>query len=183
MFSASRTARPARRAVIARTLLAAMLLLVLLAGVVPLSSFASQHECGMACCIGKPAHMAGSCSVHLGEEEEEAEPPAEMDEAHSAHDGHMAHQHGATAATTNPSSGNQGAGLRSSSAHHSTSKKESARRTSVVSQTAITKPCSPDCAAAASAYSQVRRPRDPAQLSVSARPRPPTLLVQVWYLS
>jgi len=159
-----------------------MLLLALLAGVVPLSSLASSHECGMACCVGKPSHMAGSCSVSLSDEEEEAEPPAaDMDDEHAAHAGHAGHMSGATA-SANPSSLHHSAGQKSS-AHPSTSKKESVRRAGVASQGAMQKPCSPDCAAAASAYSQVRRPRDPSQLALSLRPRPPTLCLRVRYLS
>jgi hypothetical protein len=183
LFSVSRHASPARKSVFARTILAAMLLLVLLASIVPFSSLASSHECGMACCIGKPSHMAGSCSTDLGEEEQETEePPAELNEEHSAHAGHMMHGSSATAAPANSSSKHQGAG-RHSSAHRSTSKKESARRVGVVSQAAMQKPCSPECAAAASASSQVRRPRDPLQLALSARVRPTTLRFQVGYLS
>jgi hypothetical protein len=183
LFSASRHASPARKSIFARTILAAMLVLVLLAGVVPFSSLASSHECGMACCVGKPSHMAGSCSTNLGDEEQEeaGEPPAELDEEQSAHDGHMMHPPSATKHAANPSSTHQGAGPHSS-AHRSTSKKESARRPSVVSQAMMQTPCSPDCAAA-SAYSQVRRPRDPLQLALNARPGPQTLRFQVGYLS
>jgi hypothetical protein len=159
-----------------------MLVLVLLAGVIPFSSLASSHECGMACCVGKPSHMAGSCSVDLGDEEQEAEPSVEAEEEQSAHDGHMMHPASTTAATANSSSRHHGAGLHSS-AHHSTSKREPARRASVASQAMIRTPCSPECAAAASAYSQVRRPRDPSQLALNARPRPPTPSFQVGYFS
>ena len=182
LLSALRHVSPARKSIVARTILAVMLVLVLLAGVVPFSSLASSHECGMACCVGKPSHMAGSCSTHLGNEEQEAEPPAEADEEQSAHARHMRHPASTPAATANSSSGHHGAGLHSS-AHRSTSKKAPVRKASVASQAMIRTPCSPDCAAAASCYSQVRRPRDPSQVALSARPRPPTLCFQVAYLS
>ena len=136
------------RTSIARILLATMLTLVLLAGVIPFSSLASSHECGMACCAGKPSHMAGSCSTAFSTEEEAA-----PDDEHSAH-GHAMHLSGAA---------------KHSSAHHSTSGVKSTRKPSVASPAALTTPCSPECAAAAPGYSQVRRPRAPASLVVAAR--------------
>lgn len=148
----SRLASITARASIARIVLALMLALVVLAGVVPPGSFASSHECGMACCAGKPSHMAGSCSTALGESEAEA--PDEQGDEHSAH-GHAAH------------------GAQHSSAHHS-SRKDS-RRTPSVASRVLTKPCSPECAAAAFNSSQVRRPRHAASIVVKAQPRPSTV--------
>jgi len=129
------------------------LALVVLAGVVPTGSFASSHECGMACCAGKSPHTAGSCSTALGGDEHEAEAPDEQGDEHSAH-GHAAH------ASDHPS------------AHHSTRK--DSRRTASVAVKALTKPCSPECAAAAFNSSQVRRPRHAASVVVKVQPRPPT---------
>jgi hypothetical protein len=147
-----------------------MLVLVLLAGVVPFSPLSASHECSMACCVGKPPHMAGSCSVTFVSEEQ-AEPSAEPGEEDSAHDGHMAHSTGATSQAVASIEHHAAAGP--SSSHHSKSAgKESLRARSVAAQ-AITTPCSPECAAA-STFSQVRRPRDPALISLDARPRPPT---------
>jgi hypothetical protein len=145
-----------RRTSIARILLATMLILVVLVGVVPFSSLASSHECGMACCAGKPSHMAGSCSTAFSTEEE-AEEPAEPDDEHSAH-GHIMHESGEA---------------KHSSVHHSTSGVKSTQKPSIAPPAALTTPCSPECAAAALGYSQVRRPRAPASLIVATRLYPP----------
>jgi hypothetical protein len=171
LLSASRLVSTFRTWAIARITLAVMLTFVLLAGVVPLSSFsASSHECGMACCAGKPSHMAGACSVAFSTEEEAEAPPA-PDEEHSAHN-HSQHSTGATSETT--ASVQQHGAAKASPAQHSTSRVTSPPAASVASQ-AMTTPCSPECAAAATlSSSQGRRPRELASLTVSLRPRPPT---------
>jgi hypothetical protein len=124
----------------------------------------------MACCAGKPSHMAGSCSTAFSTEEE-AETPPEPDVEHSAH-GHIAHESGEVSAT-GASAKHHGA-AKHSSAHHSSSGVKSTRTASVASPAALTTPCSPECAAAASGYTQVRRPRAPASLAIISKPRPPT---------
>ncbi|HJU56308.1 MAG TPA: hypothetical protein VJ715_17120 [Pyrinomonadaceae bacterium] len=152
----SRQASVTARASIARIVLALMLALVVLAALAPPGSFASSHECGMACCVGKSPHMAGSCNSGLGDDESEAQAPD--DEGDDRSDGHAAH------------------GSKHSSAHHAThATKESRRRTTSVSSRALTKPCSPECAAAAFSSSQVRRPRHAASIVVKAQPRPSTI--------
>jgi hypothetical protein len=156
--------------------LAGVLLLVLLAGAVPFSSLASSHECTMSCCVGKPAHLAGSCSTALGDDAEAESPAREEGEeedvaAEAAHgDHHMMRESGesaaaapATKATEHPEAAT------GHSAHHSTSGRKSPQSSSVASQAAMTTPCSAECAAAATLYSQVRRPRDPASSAISAR--------------
>ena len=155
MLSRLRPASPIRTS-IARIVLALMLALVVLANVVPPGSFASSHECGMACCAGKPSHMAGSCSTALGDGETEAEAHDEQGDEHSTH-GHAAH------------------GAKHSSAHHSTHATKDSRRTPSVTVRTLTKPCSPECAAAAFSSSQVRRPRHAASIVVKAQPRPSTV--------
>lgn len=169
MLSASRLVSTFRTRAIARITLAVMLTFALLAGVVPLSSFSSSaHECGMACCVGKPSHLAGACSTSLGTEEE-AETPPEPDEEHSAQD-HSGHHPGASSeikASVQPHGAEE-----TSSAHHSTSKVKSPLAKSVASQ-AVTTPCSPECAAATPGSSQGRRARDLASLAIRLRLRPP----------
>lgn len=172
MLSVSRPTSPALKS-LARITLATMLLLVLLAGAVPFSSLSSSHECGMACCAGKPSHMAGSCSTALIDEEHEAETPAEPnddDDAHSAH-GHNMRLSGATSQADTSNKLHQSTG-RTSARYLKSGIKESPPTASVHSQ-AMTTPCSPECAAA-SVSTQVRRPRDPAAASINLRPRPPT---------
>ena len=155
-----------------------MLALVVLAGVVPFSSLSSSHECGMACCAGKPPHLAGSCSTRLGNEEQ-AETPAQSNEEHSAHSTHT-HSSGATFKTT--ATPKRRGAAKPSSTHHPASGREATRTASVSSQAMLAAPCSPACAAATLPYSQVRRPRNPASLAVVTRPRPPTLSFIVHHL-
>jgi hypothetical protein len=174
LLSVLRPANTARTS-IARIILATMLLLVMLAGAVPFNSLSSSHECGMACCVGKPSHMAGSCAVALGDEEQAEETPAEPSAEQTAHSSHATHSangdsHEAVAPTKH-----QGA-AKHPSAHHSKSGAEEPTRTASIASQAITTPCSPECAAAASASTQVRRPRDPASSSIAARPCPTTIL-------
>lgn len=171
LLSVSRPANTARTS-IARIILAAMLMLVVLAGAVPFSSLSSSHECGMACCIGKPSHMAGSCSVELGNEEQ-AETPAEPSGEQTAHSDHAMHLSGEDSPEAVASTEHQEAAKHPVTHHSKSGAEESTRTVSIASQ-AITTPCSTECAAAASASTQVRRPRDPASVSVSERPRPPT---------
>lgn len=176
MLSASRHLRPLRTGAlaIARITLALLLLVVLLAGVLPLGSLASAHECGMACCAGKPAHMAGSCSVAFETEEDaDAETPAAPVEEHSSHHHHAAHSSAATPATQGADQADHAA--KKSSAHHSKGSVKSSHKERVVTAKTMTTPCSPGCAAAASfGSSQGRRPRELASLVITLKPRAPT---------
>jgi hypothetical protein len=151
-----------------------MLMLVVLAGAVPFSSLASSHECGMACCIGKPSHLAGSCSVELGDEEQVDETSAEQSDEQTTHSDHAMHLSGGDSQTV--ASTKHQAAAKQPVAHHSKSGAKESTRTARTASQAMTTPCSPECAAAASASTQVRRPRDPASAVVALRPRPPTLL-------
>ncbi|HKR01401.1 MAG TPA: hypothetical protein VJT09_12060, partial [Pyrinomonadaceae bacterium] len=152
------------RSALARIFLAVTLVLVLLAGVAPLGSLSASHECAMACCAGKPPHMAGSCSIaFITEAEQENDATGDESTAgHAAHDGVAHHAHASDA--KNPSS------------HHSTHRKSSPGRASVAPQALTTTHCSPECAAAASASTQLRRPRDAAALSGTVKPPAPALL-------
>ncbi len=172
MLSVSRPAKTARKS-IARIILAAMMMLVVLAGAVPFSSLSSSHECGMACCTGKPSHLAGSCSTALGDEEQ-MEATAEPGDEQTTHNSHAGH-HSSGDSQTVASTGHHET-AKPNQAHHSKSGAKESLRTARIASQAITTPCSTECAAAASASTQVRRPRDPASSSIAARPRPPTLL-------
>lgn len=170
LFSRSPTPRPARIS-IARVILATMLTLVLLSSVAPLSSLSTSHECQMACCAGKPSHTSGSCSVAFATDEQN-ESADEPQQEHATH-GDVHDVSGSTSETT-ASSGHH------TTKHHSPRKSlptnEYSRILNVVSQT-ITSPCSPECPAAASAPTQLRRPRDAGAMSLTDRPRPPTLVL------
>jgi hypothetical protein len=169
--------RPIRPAGIsfARTILAAMLALVLLSGVAPLDTLSRSHQCHMACCAGKSPHAEGSCSVAFATETQEEEQPAgEQVEEHATHSQHS-HQHAASQPSEIASSDNDA--LMRQTAQHPSSGKKSSRTLNVASQ-AMTTPCSRECAAAAtSASTQLPRPRDAAAMSVSGNPRPPTLAI------
>ena len=132
-----------------------MLVIVLLAGVAPFTSLTSSHECGMACCVGKPSHLAGSCSTALGADEE-AEPPSDPDIQHSEH-GHTTHAEAAASRTTVP--GKHLHSAKTYSARHSKGG-TTPQRMAVVASRAMTTPCSQECAAAATASTQLRRPRE-----------------------
>src|SRR5690242_12680598 len=74
---------------VARIIIATALTLTLLSSIIQPGLASSHHLCTMACCLGKPPHEAGSCSVaFLAEEEPEASGDQEQD--HSLH-GHMQH--------------------------------------------------------------------------------------------
>jgi hypothetical protein len=175
--------RPASlaRTSLARIFLAAMLMIVLLAGAIPFSSLASSHECGMACCVGKPSHMAGSCSTALGDEEQ-AKAPAEPGDEHRAHGQHHASHSSDETPQPVASTGHQGA-AKHPSAHHSKSGAEESKLAARIASRVLTTPCSPQCAAAAAASMQVRRPREQAVTAVAARLRPPSLLFFAGHLS
>jgi hypothetical protein len=164
-----RSTRPARIS-FARTILATMLTLMLLSGVAPLSSLSRSRQCRMACCAGKSPHAEGSCSVAFATEtqEEPLEGQVEEQAAHSQH----SHQHAASATPEKIASSDHDA-----AEHHTaqppSSGKKSSRALNVASQ-AMTTPCSPECAAAASASTQLPRPRDAGAMSAAGNPRPPT---------
>lgn len=173
MLSLSRPTKTARKS-IARIILATMMMLVVLAGAVPFSSLSSSHECGMACCVGKPSHLAGSCSVELGNAEQ-AETPVEPSDEQTTHSGHAMHLSGEDSPEAIASTERHGT-AKPHQAHHSKSDAKESRRTARIASQAITTPCSTECAAAASASTQGRRPRDSASAIVAVKPRPPTLL-------
>lgn len=169
MSLALRPANPARAA-IPRIVLAVMLALALLSGIAPLNalSSSSSHECNMSCCLSKSPHAAGSCSVAFASDEE-AKTPDESDYEMTAHRGHAEH----ISQTIASHEGHKPA--KQSSAHHSSTGKATSQRASVRAQ-ALTKPCAPECAAAAAPLStQMRRPRDPAAQAFAGKPRPAIL--------
>ncbi|HEV2911850.1 MAG TPA: hypothetical protein VGX92_00920 [Pyrinomonadaceae bacterium] len=164
-------------AFITRIVLAAMLALALLAGVAPFDTLSSAQEtCTMSCCAGKPTHRSGSCSAafagaHSGEREVSAE-----------------HEHSGAVQTPADSTVivEAASPLCGTEAAHSTKKdaapsqhrsRHASRSAARVIAHVLTTPCSPECAAvAASAFAQVRRPRDAAAtLTSNSRPRPPNL--------
>jgi hypothetical protein len=175
LLSSLRPIRPARIS-FARIILATMLALVLLSGVAPLNTLSRSHQCHMACCAGKSPHAEGSCSVTFATAtQEEEETPNEQVEEHAAHSQHT-HQHASSAPSEKIASSDNDASMRQT-AQHTSSGKKSSRTLNVASQ-AMTTPCSPECAAAAtSASTQLPRPRDAAAMSMAGNPRPPPLSI------
>lgn len=169
---------------IARISVAALLALVLLAGLLPSGTLSASHLCKMACCAAKPPHEAGACNAVLPNVEQAGEATQEEANAdeHASHQGEMqmADESLETAAATHVSSGhchtaNHPSAQRKAPRHAATQKESGAQKDLRVAQ-AFTRPCSEECAAAACAFMQVRRPREAAALSISLNPRPPTLI-------
>ena len=163
LFFRPQPAGPARGSIVS-SFLAAMLVLVLLSAIAPLSSFSSSHECSMACCAGKPSHLEGSCSVAFANDLE-AKSTEDQGEAVEAHSAHAHHDAGASSESV----------TNRHSAHHSSSKRTESIQTLTAASQVMTSPCSPECAAAAVAPTQTRRPRDAAAMSFAGNARPPTL--------
>jgi hypothetical protein len=165
---ASRHASPSRAA-IPHIVLAAVLALALLSGIVPFNALSSSHECGMSCCLSKSPHSSGSCSVAFASDE-----GAETTDAgheHAAQNDHAKHASQTVASHAGHESAKQSSGQRSKTAE------ATSQRRSVRAQV-LTKPCAPECAAAASnASRQTRRPRDPAAQTIAGKLRPEILTV------
>lgn len=160
-----------------RMMAAVGLAFALLAGIVPFNIFFSsaQQTCTMSCCAGKPTHPQGSCSAAFSDDHH-AETDGDTTIENHAHTGAMSVDDAAPEIIEATSH----CGTTESS---SEKKKTPASRraappatTSIIAY-ALTRPCSPECAAAAvSTFSQGRRPRVIAALPANSRPRPPTLV-------
>jgi hypothetical protein len=163
-------------AFVIRIMLAAGLALALLAGVIPFNTFSSaQQTCTMSCCVGKPPHMAGSCSAAFSDADHAETDGVSGASEHQSHDGSM-QMDGAGPEIIEATS--HCGTKENSSEKKASSRRSSPQATSIIAH-ALTTPCSPECAAAAVPnFSQVRRPRpDSAALKpASSRPRPPTLV-------
>jgi hypothetical protein len=157
----------------ARIMAAAMLALALLAGVVPFSALSSdQQTCQMSCCAGKPPHNSGSCSTAFADEPQAQAHVETLSEEH-AHT-NAVQMHDASPEIVEAATECGTTAQPSTSEPRSSSRDETKAARSITAH-ALTKPCSPECAAAsASAYGQVRRPRNAAALAPRNRPRPST---------
>ena len=162
---------------VARIFIVMVLTLVLLAGLIPSGALSAARICKMACCAGKLLHEAGACKAVLPSAgPDEALPETDADE-HAAHDG-MQMASAPTervVETITPTGHCQTA--QPSLAQHPAPRRAQAEQASLAAQ-AFTTPCSAECAVAALALMQVRRPREPAALSIAITPRPPTLIAR-----
>lgn len=162
---------------IARTLIVALLGLVLLAGLVPSGALTASQTCRMECCAGKAPHEAGACSAVI-----DNTAPATQDEAaeHVAHHDEMAMSVTVVATPTDEHCGTAEHSPAQEAQHATPPSQEAqpqaqpARQMSVAVH-ALTRPCSMECAAAVLSLLQLRRPRSAAALTTNVRPRPPTV--------
>ncbi len=155
--------------------LAAGLALALLAGIVPFNTFSSaQQTCTMSCCAGKSPHRQGSCSTAFSDDHH-AETDGDTTAGQQAHIGAM--QMDDAAPEIIEAASHCGTTESSSEKKTPSSRRTSSSRATSIIAYALTRPCSPECAAAAvSTFSQGRRPRVVAALPANNRPRPPTLV-------
>ena len=157
-------------AFVIRAVLASGLALALLAGLLPGSLSSAQQTCTMSCCTGKPTHLAGSCSAAFSDDHH-----AETnDESVTDHRSHTGAAHADNAAPEIIEATSHCGTTKDSSEKRPPEQRSSPQATSIIAH-ALTTPGSPECAAAVSTFSQVRRPRSVAALPANIRPRAPTL--------
>jgi hypothetical protein len=159
---------------VARTILAALLLLTLLSASLPLTSIASGPTCTLACCAGRAPHAAGSCmngschAVLIGR--------AKTSKIHLQLPAHESEQLcGLPRSTTR----NSIVSLRGSialtlAASSGRSPRSRAPDAASVSTTAFGIPCQSDCGTGIVGSSSQSRPRDSGAISYADKPRPPT---------
>jgi len=159
---------------VARTILAALLLLTLLSASLPLTTIASGPTCKLACCAGRAPHAAGSCmngSCHaflMGR--------AKTSKIHLQFPVHESEQLcGLRRRTTR----NSVVSLRGSIALTLAASSERSRGSRTpgaanVSTSTLGKPCQPDCGTGALSSSSQSRPRDSGATSYADKPRPPS---------
>jgi hypothetical protein len=160
--------------VVARTILAALLLLTLLSASLPLTTLASGPTCTLACCAGRAPHAAGSCmngschAVLTGR--------AKKSKIHLQLPVHESEQLcGLPRSTTRNSAVSlRGSGAPTLSASSQRSRGSGAKDAASVSTSTLGRPCQPDCGAGAFSSSTQSRPRDSCATSHADKPRPPS---------
>jgi hypothetical protein len=157
---------------VARTILAPLLLLTLLSASLPLTTIASGPMCTLACCAGRAPHAAGSCmngSCH-------AFPKGHLRASHRQLPVHESERLcGFPRSTTR----NSVESLRVSTAltlaaSSERSHSRRAQEAASVSTSTLVKPCQPDCGAGAFSSSSQSRRRDSGAVSYADKPRPPS---------
>jgi hypothetical protein len=171
---------PSLRLHIARAFIAAILILVLLGGVAPLSTLSATAVCTMECCVGLPPHGAGSCHMKMsagtpGPDAKKLSGIAEaIDEVTGGVMG-METSHSFDAVTIDASEHCH----RKSTAEGERvpSRNDLSAQASPAAQS-LTKPCPPECGTGVMGFAQLQRSRDSAALAHAMRPRPPTIARQ-----
>jgi hypothetical protein len=159
---------------VARTILAALLLPTLLSASLPLTTIASGPMCKLACCAGRAPHAAGSCmdgschaflmgraktsKIHLQLPVHESEQLCGLRRSTTRNS--VASLRGSTALTLAASSERSGGSRTQDAASVSTS--------------TLGKPCQPDCGTGAFSSSSQSRTRDTGAISQADKPRPPS---------
>jgi len=159
---------------VARTILAALLLLTLLSAAIPLTTIASGPMCKLACCAGRAPHAAGSCmngscheflmgcpktpKVHLQLPVHESEQLCGLPRS-------------TTRISVVPLRGSTAPTLVTSSER---SRGSRALDAALVSMSTVGNPCQPDCGSGTIGSSGQSRPRDSGAISYADKPRPPS---------
>jgi hypothetical protein len=167
----------------ARAILGAILILGLLSGSLPVASVSSAPACKLACCVGRPAHAAGSCmsgSCHTSL----VLHPATSNHAHERTRKDRAEPLcGAAKITTNsailrvqevPTAHNGSATEGPSTARSQSPRGGPEQRKDVTTTAVVLKPCQTECGACASGSTSRNRQNNLATLSYADRPRPPS---------
>jgi hypothetical protein len=159
---------------VARTILAALLLLTLLSTSLPLVTIASGPMCTLACCAGRAPHAAGSCmngschavlkgrakvsKIHLQFPVQESEQLCGLPRSTTRNS--VVSLRGSAALTLAASSGR--------------SRGSRAQDAASVSTTALGRSCQSDCGTGTFGSSSQSRPRDSGAISYADKPRPPS---------
>ncbi|MCU1266517.1 MAG: hypothetical protein JWM21_2835 [Acidobacteria bacterium] len=159
---------------VARTILAALLLLTLLSASLPLTTIARGSTCKLACCAGRAPHAAGSCmngschAVLTGR--------AKKPKVHLQLPVHETEQLcGLPRSTTRNSAVSlRGSAAPTLAASSQGSRGSGAQDAASVSTSTLGRPCQPDCGAGAFISSSQSRPRDSCATSHADKPRPPS---------
>jgi hypothetical protein len=142
----------------ARTVLAVLLALIVLAGVAPFDALSAAGLCSLPCCAGLPPHAADSCpACHAHVTRKRGGKPELLCGAHNL----LARRHKSAPARFN---------LQADSPANTT------KQTAHLGALVLTQPCAPDCGAGLCGFASLRRERDPSVLAHDTRPRPPTLI-------
>ena len=175
---------PSMRLHVARVVVAATMILVLLGGITPFSTFSATALCTMDCCVGLAPHAAGSCHMNMSagtpgpDAKKSCETTGSSDEITGGVMGMVSFRSSLEAVTVDASEHCN----RKSSAGVARvpSTNEPPAQPSLTAQF-LTKPCPPECGTGVVSFARLQRSRDVAALAHALRPRPPTIARQFRY--
>jgi hypothetical protein len=159
--------------VVARAILAAILLLTLVGGSIVWPAAASGPMCTLACCAGRAPHLAGSCmdaSCHAGVATQN---PASPNSHQAHHHQEQPAEESADVPTIEADSSEPYADNREQDGHTDKTEVASNRsRVPGIQATVFSKPCRPECGACASGFASPKRARNAAALAVFHQSKP-----------